>query len=133
LAPSGRAQVSLTSEITQTVVPRGGDTVVTFRAENRGETDVVLTSPTACLILPTIADRRSGRIVYPVSPWACATVITTRRLAPGEVEWADVRIRAADAVPFLWVPLPPGDYEVRATLRTIESELRWEPVRVTVQ
>ena len=132
-APSGRAQIQLTSEVSRPVIGPGEETVVVFRAENTGLRDVVLTSPTACLILPTISDRRTGRVVYPATPWACATVVTTRRLLPGEVEWVDVRIRAASAVPFLYVPLGPGDYQVQATLRTLETELRWEAVPISVR
>jgi hypothetical protein len=107
--------------------------VVTFRVENRGRAAVTLTTPDACRIRTSITERGSGRTVYPISEGACATVITTVTLEPGESEWSTMQVKAAEAAPFMWVPLPPGEYEVWARLKTNEMELRWDPERITIQ
>jgi hypothetical protein len=100
---------------------------------NNGSETLTLTFPSSCQVMPYIAERRTGRIVHPAGgSWACATVITTLTLVPGEARIEPVTVATVAAVPEI-VQLPPGDYVIYAKVDEAKYHLQSASYPFTLQ
>lgn len=132
--PSDQGPLRLVAIASQTTVPRGDTTIVTFHLQNVTEGDIRFTFSSSCQILPYITETRSGLVVYPSGgSWACATVITELLLRAGGSVQQEVTVRAADGTVAPGVALPPGEYQAYARLDDLAFRLRSEPISFTIQ
>ena len=113
-APSPATAVRLLAQISPSTIARGETATITFRLENVSSTDVELTFPSSCQILPYISFRDT--VTYPSGGWGCATVITKLALPAGGSVTREVLVRAADAAATPVVALAPGEYVAYAKI-----------------
>jgi len=109
-APSDPSPLRLTAAISQSELRPGDTATLTFRLENTGPDAVKVQFPSACQIMPFIA-QPSGTVVYPGGGrWACAQVLTAISLAPGGVKIEELRIQGGLSERSSVYGLPAGDY-----------------------
>ena len=133
-APTGdvAGPLRLTAAIAQTSLAPSDETILAFTLENRGTSDLVLTFPSGCQILPYIRSR--GAFVYPSDGrWACTTAITMLPLQAGASITRDLRVRASAAADIPVVALAPGDYTAHAKVDSTEYHLASREVTFTVR
>jgi hypothetical protein len=123
--------VILSAIMTGSVIPRGADATISFAIENHGTTDLELTFPSSCDILPYIKQRDA--MIYPAGGWGCATVITHLTVPAGGAATRDVRLRAAPTAEYPVVALGVGDYVAYATVDSSTYHLTSPLVGFTVQ
>jgi len=100
----------------------------TLALENISQAAVDLTFPSSCDVLPYFADR-NGRDVTPAAGgFACLTVITRRKLQPGETVLRAITVKGGTAPDGQLIVLPAGDYVVYA--RLLDSEFKLQSARV---
>lgn len=105
-------------------VTAGEAFTVRFSVQNQTERPVDLTTPSACLTLPSVTTSGGERVPFVGSSWGCAAVVTTRTIPVGGALTRTYDMRAAlspsrnDTV-----PAPPDRYTVQATINwSIGSE-----------
>jgi hypothetical protein len=132
--PSPEGALRLTAQADRTVLSRGETAVITFTLRNASKDSARIDSPDACILVPFVFDRRAGKLVDDLGGGAiaCAQVVTSFELAPGDIRTLEVSVRAgAGAGPF--VPLPPGEYWIYARLHDDRYALQSTPVTIAVQ
>jgi hypothetical protein len=78
-----------------------------------GSDTVTLHFSDSCQLMPYVASS-SGLIVDPPGgSWACATVLTSLTLAPGEVRSEEVHVGSAAQGPYRYVQLGAGEIRLR--------------------
>jgi hypothetical protein len=104
------------------------------RVENIGAGAVDLTFPSSCQILPRF-ENPGGQPVTPISGGlACATVVTSQRLGPGQSLSQPFSVRAAgSAADPASLVLPAGDYRFVARLDDTVYRLSSDPQAFTVR
>ena len=130
-AHSTPVPVILSAMMTGSVIPGGADATIFFAIENHGTTDLELTFPSSCHILPYI--KQHDVMIYPAGGWGCATVITHLTVPAGGDATQEVRLRAAPTAAYPVVALGPGDYVAFATVDSSSHHLTSPVVRFTVE
>ncbi len=133
-APTPQTPLRITVQALSFVVD--GNLVATFlaRLENIGTGAVDLTFPSSCQILPHF-ENPGGQTVTPIGGGlACATVVTSQRLGPGQSISQPFSVRAAgsSADPSSLV-LPAGDYRFVARLDDTVYRVSSDPLAFTVR
>ena len=124
--------VGLSATISQSVLPAGGAATITFRLENHDATDLELTFPSSCQIMPYIS--LHDAVIYPSGGgWGCATVITNLTVPAGGAVTREVLLRASPTAEYPFVPLGGGDYIAYAKLDSFQYHLTSPLVPLTVQ
>jgi hypothetical protein len=124
--------ITLSATISQSVIPFGGAATITFRLENNSATDLELTFPSGCQIMPYIS--LHDAVIYPSGGgWGCATVITNLTVPAGGAVTREVLLRASPTAEYPSVPLGAGDYIAYAKLDSFQYHLTSRPVPFTVQ
>jgi hypothetical protein len=113
-APSPAPAVRLLAQVSPSTIARGETATITFRLENVSSSDVELTFPDSCQIMPYISLRDT--VIYPSGSWGCATVITKLALPAGGSVTREVPVRAAEAAGYPVVALAPGEYVAYAKI-----------------
>jgi hypothetical protein len=136
LGPSETGALRLRGEVTQGVLPGGGEGhTVSFRLENTGSRTVLLTFPTNCTIRPYVTRRGTSEIVYPLGGnHQCRLVTTPRELRPGDALTTIVHLSVGPVGAFSSaVVVPQGDYSAVATVEAPPVTLISESVSFTVR
>lgn len=124
-SPSALSALRLTASISQAVLQPGDIATLSFRLQNAGSHTVTLQFPSACQIDPYI-DSPPGTVVYPGGGrWACAQVVTSLTLAPGDSKVEELRVRGGLSEMSSVLGLPPGGYAAYARVEgpvTLQSE-----------
>lgn len=131
--PDAAAPIRVTVEPTPTLI--GGPDIATFtlRVENISQSVVDLTFPSSCQVLPSFADR-SGQPVTPRGGgFACATVITSRTLRPGEGFAQVFAVKAGSAPEAQYIVLPPGEYRIEARVEDSRYRVKSAPLAFSLQ
>jgi hypothetical protein len=124
--------VGLSATISQSVLPAGGAATITFRLENHGATDLELTFPSSCQIMPYIS--LQDAVIYPSGGgWGCATVITNLTVPAGGAVTRDVLLRASPTAEYPSVPLGAGNFIAYAKLDSFQYHVTSPLVPFTVQ
>lgn len=126
-----RSGLRLTGAISQTLLQQGDIATLTFRLENAGSSVVKVQFPSACQITMYIATQ-SGTVIYPGGgTWACALVVTTASLGPGEAKVEQLRIRGGVSDMSSVYGVPAGQYQAYARIDG-STVLQSAPVAFTV-
>ena len=100
---------AFTASIDRQRIPPGETATITFRYENLTGQAMTLTFPSSCFVRVTLT-RIAPPPVISLSGGFCATVITTRTLAPGEVLTSVERVRGIGATGLGFGAASPGSY-----------------------
>ena len=124
--------VLLSATISQSVIPAGGVATITFTLANHGATDLELTFPSSCQVMPYVS--LHDTVIYPAgAEWGCATVITNLTVPAGGGATREVLLRASAAAEYPYVSLGAGDYTAFAKLDSSQYHLRSPLIPFTVQ
>lgn len=133
-APTPQMPLRMTVQTVSFVID--GNLVATFltRLENIGQSAVDLTFPSSCQILPRF-ETPGGQAVTPIGGGlACATVVTSQRLGPGQSLSQTFSARAAgSSADPLSLVLPAGDYRFVARLDDTVYRVSSDPLAFTVR
>lgn len=137
LADPSLQNLRLTGDISRNVIPPGGTATLTFRLENISDDSVALRFTTSCQVLPYIATRPAGFIVYPAGgQWTCTAEVSELILRPAAAITRDVTVQstglATDPAPGN-VGLLPGEYSAYARLDVTGIDIQSIPVLFVVQ
>ena len=133
-APDSTGIVAVTVQPLATFA--GDPTTAAFglRIENLTDTDLDLTFPSSCRVLPYFVDRRTGQPVTPRGGgFACATVITRLSLPPSASVVEAITVTANENASSGFIGLPPGDYSIYARLEDQQHRVQSDLVPFTLR
>jgi hypothetical protein len=127
-APSDGNGLLLTAAVNPTVIERGQTGTLTLSLQNQTSRDIELSFGSSCQVMPYIAVRGTGEIVYPTGGgWVCLTVMTGLTVPAGGSVTRVTELIAAETAPHPYAALPPGEYAAYARIDSTTHKLQSEP------